>query len=370
MTIDSDKADSQPATEPADKAAPADQTQVAESSPADPGKAGDAAQEGETPAADKSDAQPKLSDALRNVLDESRKKGAKADDGSTPDPKANGKDAEAGKAKSETDEAAAEGEKPPPFNKHPRWIKLNANHAEVTKTANAHAAKITEMEPLAAIGRNFTKFRDENGLSDKDVEYGQGLVALIKKDPEGALEVIEGLRTQLAVHLGKEIPKDLQEAVDKGEITEAYAKQLHQERAGRKASETRVQESEAQKAERVQTEAETARRTAINTWFGEQRTKDPDFTKLKDMVADRLTSLAQARMAKDQRPVMPTEAVELCKQALTDVKARLKGVMPAKPAVEPKRTESSSPGNGSSQVSKAPGSLHDVLKATLAKTRG
>lgn len=372
MTTNSATEGSQPSI-PADGSAtavPAEQTSDAESSSATPAEAGDPAQSGEKPDAQKSTEQPKLADALRNVLDESRKKSAKADDGSPPDPKAQGKDAEAAKTASETDATAADGEKPPPFHNHPRWKKLQENYAKEKQTATEHATKLKELEPFAEIGRNFSTFRDANGLTDKDVEYGQGLMALMKTKPEDALAVLDDLRTQLSIHLGKELPKDLHEAVEKGEITEAYAKQLHTERTGRKASETQQRESEAAKAERETKEVETARKTAITNWFTEQRTKDPDFSKIKALVTDRLTALAQARLAKDQTAVTAKEARELATKALADVKAQLKGLVPGKPAVEPKRTETSSPGSGSSQAGTAPKTMLDVTRSVLAQTRG
>lgn len=366
MTTNSEVPGSLPDT-PANGTVPAATTTQtpADSSPASP--ADDAGAEPADQAVKPADTEKQpdtISDAVRNVLSESRKKRDKADESPTPGQNAKGKDAEA-KPKSETDESDAEG-KPPPFHQHPRWKKLNADFKALEAST---AAKVAELEPLAEVGRSWQKFMTDTGLSQKEVEYGQSIMALMRSAPEDALEVIEDLAVQLRVHVGKALPKDLQEKVDSGEISEEFAKKYHQERVGKTAAEARAKETEGKSVEEQTVRRDRERKAAVDEWFAQAKTKDPDFDKLTPMVNDRIAVLARARKA-DAGPIEPKEAVEICKQALEDVRKHIKALVPTKTAVEPKRTEHSAPGTGTSQARTAPKTMLDVTRQVLAESRG
>jgi len=335
------------------------QTQTAESSPA-PVAESDAKPAPEAP--------KEIKDVVRNVLTESRKEAAKkAETASTPEAKPN-------EQKSSKDDGKSEPGKPetkdePPFHKHPRWVDLNTKY----KTANAEVERLTaqvaEVTPLAEIGKSVQQFMAENHVSEDEFKYGQAIMGLMKTDPEAAMEVVEDLRNRLAIHLGRELPKDLQDRVEAGEISEAAAKELLTARSTSAKAQARATQLETSNTAETQQRAAAEIKTETTKWWTEIKAKDPDVDKIADMVNDKLTALVAAHRSQKEAPAITAAlARKMCQDAYDAVKANLKKVIPPKPEVKPLRTETTN--QSPAQASKAPQTMLDVTRQVLAKTRG
>jgi hypothetical protein len=344
---------------------PAVETATPETKTADPSPA---------PVGDKPDAktEPKadetIADVTRNVLDESRKRLAKADPASTPDAKAKTEKPAEGDAKAEPAKAESKAEPEPPFHKHPRWIDLNGKYKTAKEQVSTLETQLGELKPLAEMGKSVQDFMAENHLSAEEFKYGQGIMALMKHAPDKALEALEDLREQLMVHLGKALPADLQERVDAGEISEAAAKELLAAKRTGESAQAKAERLEADSRKGQQEQETKAVKTATDEWWAALKARDPDLGKIDTMVVDRLTSLVAQHRATVKTPITPKIAVEMCQKAYDDVKAKLKAIAPPKLPVTPLRSEASK--HGPAQASVAPKSMLDVTKAVLSKTRG
>lgn len=309
-----------------------------------------------------------IGDVVRNVLTESRKEAAKkAEAASSPDAKPNEQKPSKDEGKSEPGKPESKDE--PPFHKHPRWVDLNTKY----KTANAEVERLTAqttlLQPLAEIGKSVQQFMAENHVSEDEFKYGQAIMGLMKTDPEAAMEVIEDLRDRLSVHLGRTLPKDLQDRVEAGEVSEAAAKELLQARSKGAAAEARATQLETSKSTEAQQRTATEIKTETTKWWTEIKGKDPDVDKIADMVNDKLTAIVAAHRSKADAPaITAVMARQFCQDAYDAVKAKLKSIVPPKPTVQPLRSETTN--QSPAQASTAPKTMLDVTRSVLARTRG
>lgn len=150
-----------------------------------------------------------------------------------------------------------------PFNKHPRFIQVIGK----LKAAEADAGRY----------RNVQGFLDSNGVTADEAAETLTVAALAKTNPAEAWKRVQPWVQKLLIAAGEVLPDDLQQRVQKGELTADAAIEVSRARAT--VESTKVQKSfETQQRERQQTQSvATARLDAAANWESDRRIKDPNF---------------------------------------------------------------------------------------------
>lgn len=334
MTVDANATASSAVEAPQAAATPAqdEKPNTVESSPA--GEAG-AKQEAAAPAA----AKPKsLLDAMKAAV-----KPAEAKSESPPDKAKN----ESADPKSQGEEGK-EGDEPPPFHQHPRW------KAMVTRNKNLEA-KTAEYAEKAQAFEKLQGFAKQANLSDQEIDAGFNIMALMKADPEKALQTLAPYWNSLLAATGRSLPPDIKQKVDQGLLPEAEASELARARATAATATTQVQQTQQQRA----VEAQRAMLQGVTDWEANWKATDPDYAKKQQMVEDRVQVLLAQR-----QPRSVQEAVEIAQQARTEVENRLKQVMPNRTSMSPPP-----PAASSVRTAPKPASMIEAMRQAAAAGR-
>jgi hypothetical protein len=210
-------------------------------------------------------------------------------------------------------------------------------------------------------------------------QYGEALswLALFNSnDPTQqakALELVENVADRLATLLGKErtvndplaAHPDLVDAVQKGQVTAKYAREIARTRAGQqlRTELTTAASQEQQQQQTAQRELQDSR-TALNTLETTLRAQDPNYEAIKAQIVPILRPIMKA--------LPPSQWPSAFREAYTNAKA---GFRPAPapapaggsrvPANQPMRAGKNPAGGGA----KAPGSMLDAVSAALANMK-
>lgn len=349
---------SRPATEPADTPvenldAVAPPFQEATNQPAD-------AQADSSPAADDGETKATLLDVTRRAAKEAAS--PPADDGGDNQATKAGESAEADKPKGEADkpednadDKSGESEdEPPPFDKHPRWQKLQRERAEMSQ-------KIAEMQPLAQRQQQILDYMDANGLTPDDVRQGFAIMAALRQDPAEAWKLMEPIVRSVRAFMGDELPADLQERVDSGLVDEDTAREtarLRHRDAFLAERGRRLAQSQAQQQEQAQATAEeTARVSAVDAWW-ERKQAHPDAQTIAPFLhGETLRVQAEWTQAK-RRFDTPEAATALMDEVWTALQKRLA------PTRKPIRSTPGSPPSPAAPKA-PPTTLKDAIRAAL-----
>lgn len=271
-----------------------------------------------SPEASKDDKPASVLEAVKAAL----KPDEAAGEPSAPSAEAESKGKAADAANAE--KAGESDDEQPPFHKHPAWQRRLAKERELSGQVEALAPKA---ERFDAMQRMMT----DAELSADEVTAGFNIMALMKSDPLKALDALRPFVDALEQYAGVQLPADLTEKVESGEMTEAAARELAQTRAARHSAESRahrVTQSQVQDQQRRTTEAMV---DAVTRWERDWQSSDPDYAKKLPLVKTQIQAL---RLERGQ-PRTVDEAVALSKEARRLVDESLKAVAPPKPPVQP-----------------------------------
>jgi hypothetical protein len=164
------------------------------------------------------------------------------------------------------------------------------------------------------------------GLTPDDVAELMTAPIVAKDDPAKAHEILSRFASRFAEASGKELPGDLQTAVDDGEISEERAREVAQLRAAAKRAETERQVTSEDNTRREVEERLGKIVTAVNGFQRQIMTSDPNYTPAKHQMVKEAMELLIVR---EGRPDSPEKAVELAKRAHETVTSRLKELAPS-----------------------------------------
>lgn len=195
--------------------------------------------------------------------------------------------------------------------------------------------KLNQLEPDADVGRRITGFLSDSGINEKEANLLLDIGRNLKRDPLKALEQIKPFYDALSRMSGEVLPDDLRQAVEKGEISEGYAKQLARGRTETAvlSQRTQVVDQQAQERQaRQQTERHAAAvGQAISTWDANQAKADPDWS----LKQDRIGELIELEVHRAGYPTTPQAAVEMAQKMLAKVNAEMARFQPRRQAVNP-----------------------------------
>lgn len=239
-----------------------------------------------------------------------------------------------------------------PFHNHPRWKEVIAERDTFREDATRYG--------------NITQYMETNGLGSEEVAEGFAIMAALKsKDPAKLAEARDyfqsGLNT-LDGMLGNVLPDDLQQRVEDGLIDEDGAQELARSRA----SETlRAEQATARTTADTATQADTDRQAAstamiaaVEAWEVRTKATDPDYAKKAALVQTTCQAIVQRT---GKAPATPEEALALTDQALVEVNAQLKSLVPTPRAITP------SPRSSSTPTAAEPKTLREAINSAVGR---
>lgn len=253
--------------------------------------------------------------------------------------------AKAEKAKAEGDDSDV------PFHEHPRWKKVIAENNDLK--ADAERA------------RNIDNFLTSGGVTAETAAEVLEVTVLARSgDPtkiRQARDYVQGQLDALNGMLGVELPDDLLDRVDSGDLDEATARELAEGRAtSRLHAEQEKRRTERDTTARAAEEAtniSTRMATAVQGWENETKKSDPDYAKKEALIQ----STAVAIMHREGAPKTEAEALALTQRAYREVDAAMKAALP-----KPKPVDTVTPSGSSAVATAAPTSLREAINASLA----
>ncbi len=242
-----------------------------------------------------------------------------------------------------------------PFHEHPRW-------KEVLSERDSY-------KDAAARFGHVVNYMQQNNLTSDEFERGAHIMAVMKRSPLEALELLRPTWESLQRFAGEALPQDLATKVEQGFVDEASAREMakyrnqaafsqnqqEQQRQAYAAEQQRLAQEQAQ----VQQEQHTATLyTAVNSWEEATRKRDADYAQKETFIGDRYRVLIA------QTPPRTTaEAVQLAERAYADVNERMK---PLSSRRQPVRTVSSTASTASA-ATQAPRSFREAAEMALRR---
>lgn len=224
------------------------------------------------------------------------------------------------------------------------------------------------LKPKAERMDQLLGYMQTNNVAPEHLDNALQITAMINGGQfERVLPMLENLVNQVRAQAGDVLPKELQDQVRLGYITESHAKTLHKEklRADRLEQQTRAQ-AERGEQERFQRETQAVvhrAATAADTWNKEQAASDPDWNLKREAVAEQI-ELELHRRGVQRYPRTDKEVRELCDTAKANVEKQVSRFKPAPKPIAP----SPNGGSASPRSNKAPTSIMDVVDMALAKS--
>lgn len=241
-----------------------------------------------------------------------------------------------------------------PFHKHPRW-------QEMVQQRNTARARVVELEEPARQFGLVQEFMTKNQLSPPEMADGFAVMAMMRNEPAKAIPVLEDYLQQLRIITGEALPKDLQERVDKGEITDEAAKELLTTRMRAASSEAEANRNKEVARVNQDQNQRTQNANAVNAWEAQTKQADPDYDKKRPFIVDAIrAATAGVKVAS------PAQAVEIAKKAYDAVNERFKGLVPRASVPTSPTPRSSDATSSAKVVAGDPKSPLDVVKRALS----
>lgn len=232
-----------------------------------------------------------------------------------------------------------------PFHKHPRFQKL-------LRQRNDFKADATEY-------RKIQTFLDTSGMSGAEAAEGLQTLARIKTDPAGALEQARPFLQKWLAAAGAVLPDDLNQRVQKGELTQAAALELSRTRAEAAGLRARSTFDEQRRERQAETQRQQAIVTAAESWEAERRRKDPNFDAKEGQLKKEIAYL----IATEGRPNTPEGVRDQLQRAY---KAAGPAPVVAAPAVQKRAVTPVTGGSPTGSARPEPKSTLDIIRANRA----
>lgn len=228
---------------------------------------------------------------------------------------------------------------------------------------NAARDEAEKLRPDADIGRRITGFISDAGMTGDEANLLLDIGRNMKRDPLKAWEQLKPYVAALQKMAGDALPDDLQAAVTKGEITDAYARQLARGRTETTvlSQRTRAQDEQAQQRQQADQTARHADAVAqtISTWESNQAKQDPDW-KLKQ---ERIGELIELEVRRTGYPKTTQAALDMAEKAKTKATAEI-----ARFAPRPQPVTSLNPASATRVAPAKPTTALEAARQALAPT--
>jgi len=207
-----------------------------------------------------------------------------------------------------------------------RFEQLQAKYRDVSE-------RLGKAEVDAGFKQQFDTFLETSNLSQEEANNLFDIGALMKSDPAKALEAITPYYNQLLEITGNVLPRDLQEQVKNGYMTEDNAIELSRQRATNahyqnRDEQDRVnrQQQVVQDQNRLFTDIQSALTNLENSW----QTSDPDYKLKSSRIQDRVKVMWFEANRDNKMPRSVDEAVRMVENVKRDVDKEVRQFTPRK----------------------------------------
>lgn len=299
--------------------------------------------------------------ALKGDSDEDDDTEGSSEDDSTED-KGESKDDSESKGDDSDDEITEDELKSMKTKTRKRFEQLQGRLRD-TKTENQELReKLETSEVDAGHYRQLTDFLNNNGINQDEANTLFSIGAMMKNDPNQALQMITPYYNQLLELTGNVLPKDLQEQVQQGYITEQYAFELSQQRAANQNHQVQQrqqqqyrQRQDAQRQQQLNTDIQAALANLEKTWQS-----DPDYKMTSTRIRERVKLMWFEAAQSGKMPQSVDEAMRMVKEVKSEVERELKQFMP-----KPKSINPPPEGGNNPQSKPVPQNTLDVINQTV-----
>lgn len=287
-------------------------------------------------------------------------------EGSSEDDKADDKDKPEGKSESDdksdddiTDEELAlmKGKT------RKRFEQLQSRFREKTKEFTELKNKYESSEVDANHYRNFTKFLDNNNINQEEANMLFDIGALMKNDPNKALQALTPYYNQLLEATGNVLPADLKQQVEQGYITEENAVEFSRQRAANQQYKVREQ-NQVQQQQRQQTQRQQELNVSIQGALAglekNWQSSDPDYKMKSARIQERVKLMWFEASKAGTMPKSVDEAVKMAEKVKREVEQEIKQFVPAR-----KTVNAPIDGGNVSSAKPTPRSTLDVINQTV-----
>jgi hypothetical protein len=304
---------------------------------------------------DKSEKEPSTFDVVMNTLNSD---GEEDDETEVDSDEDGSKDEDDEKSSDKDDEASDE----PTEEELKSWKPKTKERFEKLQTMYREEKEAREKAEVdAGHYKQFTEFLDTNRISQDEANQLFNIGAMMKNDPVEALKLITPYYQDLLQVTGNILPPDLQKQVAEGYITRENAlkmSQMQAQNATKQAIEQDQTQYQKQQQNRQQQDQMKAIQGGISSWERNWSTSDPDYSKKKDRVLDRVELMLTRAAKSGALPQTVEQAVELANKAKSDVEAELA-------QFKPKKSVTTVDGGSSSTALPEPKNTEDVIRRTL-----
>ena len=214
-----------------------------------------------------------------------------------------------------------------PFHDHPRW-------KEVVTERDKFKAEAAENEEASTAITRLETFLTEKNLTVEEFNNSLQISALMRNDPHAALQALTPYYQALLEVTGTTLPKDLQDAVEGGTISQNYAQEVAKSRAGQTLATQKVAQTEQRFTQQQATERNQTLSTTASAWETEKSSSDPDYSKKAELVRENL----ELRWRQGDVPQDAAAMRAQCDSALKAVETRLRTFLPKRSATTPSPT--------------------------------
>ena len=249
------------------------------------------------------------------------------------------------------------------FKDHPRW-------RQVTQERDQYKAEIETLKGPAQEMGKIQQFMSDHSVPANELAEAMIIVAKMKNPAtiKEAVAKLDELANQGRAFLGEGIDPDLQQRVDDGEISEAFAKEMTKSRAVSAATRQSA-EAASKRAEQVtqtvtqERQAETSQqiKTRAEAFLASKQATDPDYALKTPMLGYVIRAKREAYVA-NNGALTPEAGETIVSEAYAEVTKTLMAARPA-PKPTPKVPSSLSPGAGAAPAN--PKSLQEAVAIGL-----
>lgn len=236
---------------------------------------------------------------------------------------------------------------------------------EVNEQRKAAEKQLEDIRPVLDAYGQIDQFCTERGLTNEDFSNALILCDALKNDPERAIQLLGPRMEQLQTLTGANLPPELAQAVENGEMTADWAKKLAAAQgkskltaaqAERQAQRTQQQLAQQQSAQIVQ---------EVQTWLSRVQIKDTSFRpKAKDAPNgpyEMFLALFE-QSARNANPRSAADYTSLAQRAYDETMRTFKGF-------EPRVTSAPRPRSNQSSVPVTPTQPKSVMEAVSLKLK-
>ncbi len=148
---------------------------------------------------------------------------------------------------------------------------------EVVKERNEFKTKVEQYEAKAQNFDEINGFCEKFSIDREQFRQALKIQALLNTDPESALKELGPIIEQLQGFQGERLPDDLKAAVEAGEVSEKFARELAKTRAQHQFGQKQTQQERERAQQRAEVEGRQRLAVATQQWETSKRNSDPDY---------------------------------------------------------------------------------------------